>query len=257
LSVLLALQRELPLERFVYVSDAGHAPYGEKDDHVVLERSRAITRYLREHHHIKALVVACNTATAAAIATLRASHPGLPIVGIEPAVKPAIATSKTGNVAVMATRGTLASQKFKALMGALPHTGHVILQPCDGLADAIERNDARKIEALCADYTRAIGEFGTNPGQFDTLVLGCTHYPFVQSVLRSFTGSAVVFLEGGVPVAKQTRKLLAASELLAFGSALGDIEFLTTGSLVSMQQAIARWLGSTKPVQELTAHQAV
>jgi glutamate racemase len=224
---------------------------------VVLERSRAITRYLRKHHHIKALVVACNTATAAAIATLRANHPGLPIVGIEPSIKPAFASSKTGNVAVMATRGTLSSQKFKALMAALPHTGHVVLQPCDGLADAIERNDATKIEALCAEYTRAIGEFGIKSGQIDTLVLGCTHYPFVQSVLRSFTGSAVVFLEGGVPVAKQTRKLLAASELLCSGTTPGDTAFLTTGSPVAMQQAIARWLGTSKPVQELTAHQTV
>ena len=257
LSVLLELQRALPHEHFVYVSDAGHAPYGEKDDRVVLERSQAITGYLRAHHHIKALVVACNTATAAAIATLRASHPGMPIVGIEPAVKPALANSKTGRVAVMATRGTLASQKFKALMAALPHSGHVILQACDGLADAIERNDATKIEALCAYYTGAIGQFGINSGEIDTLVLGCTHYPFVQPVLRRWTGPNVVYLEGGAPVARQTLKLLSEAKMLTTNEAMGLSTFLTTGATAPLQQAIARWVGADAVVQFLAAEQAV
>lgn len=257
LSVLRALRQELPHERFVYVSDAGHAPYGEKDDRVVLERSQAITHYLSEHHHIKILVVACNTATAAAIAELRATHPSLPIVGIEPAIKPALAQSRTGRVAVMATRGTLSSQKFKALMATLPHTDGLVLQACDGLADAIERRDAIKTEALCAMYTRAIGHFGTQNAQIDTLVLGCTHYPFAQATLRQFTGPDVVFLEGGVPVARRVRMLLETSALLSRDTAMGTVEFLTSGECAPLAHAIERWLGLEAPVERLPTVQAV
>ena len=257
LSVLQELQRELPHERFVYVSDAGHAPYGEKDDAAVLERSRCIAQYLCEHHRIKALVVACNTATAAAIGVLRASYPELPLVGIEPAIKPALASSRTGYVGVMATRGTLASQKFKALVASLPQTDHLIVQACDGLADAIERNDAIKTEALCAQYTRAMGQFGTQTSQIDTLVLGCTHYPFAEDILRRFTAPEVRFLEGGAPVARHTRKLLEAAGLLSTQAGVGDTQFLTSGKTAPMADAIARWLHVTAPVGRLTAEQTV
>ena len=257
LSVLRELQRELPHERFVYVSDAGHAPYGEKDDAVVLERSRCIAQYLREQHRIKALVVACNTATAAAIGTLRTSYPELPLVGIEPAIKPALASSQTGYVGVMATRGTLASQKFKALAASLPPTGELVVQACDGLADAIERNDAIKIEALCAQYTRAMGPFGLQTGQIDTLVLGCTHYPFAHDSLRTFTGPDVRFLEGGAPVARHTRKLLETAGLLAPPSATAGTQFLTSGATAPLAAAIARWLDVAAPVGQLAAEQAV
>ncbi len=257
LSVLQALQHELPHERFVYVSDAGHAPYGEKDDAAVLERSRCIAQYLCEHHHIKALVVACNTATAAAIGTLRTSYPELPLVGIEPAIKPALASSQTGYVGVMATRGTLASQKFKTLVASLPSTGHLVVQACDGLADAIERNNAIKIEALCAQYTRAMGLFGIQEGQIDTLVLGCTHYPFAQEILRRFTSPEVRFLEGGAPVARQTRKLLETAGLLCRLTAAGDTQFLTSGETASMAAAIDRWLHQAAQVHPLPTKQAV
>lgn len=255
LSVLRELQRELSHEHFVYVSDAGHAPYGEKDDSVVLERSSCIAQYLCERHHIKALVVACNTATAAAIGTLRTSYPVLPLVGIEPAIKPALASSQTGYVGVMATRGTLASQKFKALVASLQHTGHLVVQACDGLADAIERNDATKIEALCAEYTRAMGPFGTQTSQIDTLVLGCTHYPFAQDVLRRFTAQEVRFLEGGAPVARHTRKLLDAAGLLSQRTDAGQTQFLTTGQPAPMAQAIERWLHVAAPVGRLATQQ--
>lgn len=251
LSVLQALQRELPQERFVYVSDAGHAPYGEKDDVVVLERSRTIVGYLRRHHHIKALVVACNTATAAAIETLRTQEPDLSIVGIEPAVKPALANSKTGRVAVMATRGTLGSQKFRTLLASLPQSHGLVLQACDGLANAIEQHDATKIEALCAHYTRAIGPFGLENDLVDTLVLGCTHYPFVQETLRTYTGTEVAYVECGAPVARQTRKLLAASSLLSPSAAEQACDFLTSGDPTAMKHALKRWLGVSADVHRL------
>lgn len=251
------LQRELPHERFVYVSDAGHAPYGEKDDAAVLERSRRITQYLRTHHRIKALVVACNTATAAAIGTLRSSYPELPIVGIEPAIKPALASSQTGHVGVMATRGTLASQKFKALVASLPPNGHLELQACDGLANAIERNDTIKTEALCEQYMRAMGTFGLNNGDIDTLVLGCTHYPFAQHILRRFTGPEVRLLEGGAPVARQTRRLLETAGLLSSQTMAGGTQFLTSGATAPLAEAIERWLHLAATVGSLPTEQAV
>ena len=152
LSVLKALRAELPHEDFVYVSDSGFAPYGERDEAFVVERARRITQHLisTPRAPIKALVIACNTATAAAIQLLRQDHPTLPIVGVEPALKPAIALSRTRRIGVMATRGTLASQKFKLLLASLAGQAEFVCQPCDGLADAIERHDALQIGALCA-----------------------------------------------------------------------------------------------------------
>jgi glutamate racemase len=209
LSVLKSLRIELPFEKFIYVADSAHAPYGERDDTHIIRRSVAITRNLVVEHQIKTLVVACNTATAAAIKHLRQEFTGLPIVGIEPALKPAASQSQTKRIGVMATRATLNSEKFRLLLASLRGQANFVLQPCDGLAAAIERDDAIKIEALCVDYTRAMGRFGLEAGDLDTLVLGCTHYPFADSVLRSQVGDGVAFVEGGTPVARQTRKLLA------------------------------------------------
>lgn len=247
LSVLRALRAELPYERFVYVADSGHAPYGERDDTHVIARSHAITDYLIASHDIKALVVACNTATAAAIHELRAAYPALPIVGIEPALKPAAAHSKTGVVGVMATRGTLQSEKFRKLLETLHGKATFILQPCDGLADAIEHNDAIEIVAACARYKGAMGRFGSNSGELDTLVLGCTHYPFIEAELRKCVGTDVHFLEGGAPVARQTRRLLADADQLAPANPLGAVPdqalaFHCTGGLESLQSALRNWL---------------
>src|SRR3954463_5260565 len=149
LSVLRALRAELPREDFVYFSDAGHAPYGEKGEQFVSDRSLAIAVDLLEEHRIKSLVVACNTATAAAVHLLRARHTHLPVVGVEPALKPAAALTKTGHVAVLATRGTLASAKFQALKDSLREQADFVTVPCDGLAAAIEADDPAQIRELC------------------------------------------------------------------------------------------------------------
>ncbi|MEY3215699.1 MAG: Glutamate racemase, partial [Pseudomonadota bacterium] len=184
LSVLQALQSALPHEHFVYMADNAHAPYGEKTDLYVRQRTHAITRYLLAHHQIKALVVACNTATAAAIHELRAQHPQLPLVGVEPALKPAVALSQTGHIGVIATRGTVASDKFARLLDSVQGQARFTVQACNGLALAIEQSTLplqatpaqERITELLAQYTSAMGSFGTGPGQMDTLVLGCTHY---------------------------------------------------------------------------------
>lgn len=266
LSVLRALLAAMPHERFVYLADSANAPYGERGDAFVAARTHAITQYLCEQHHIKALVVACNTATAAAIHEVRCSHPELPLVGLEPAIKPALAVTQTGHVGVIGTRGTLTSAKFGKLMASLADQAHFVVQPCDGLAHAIERSvalpaaapgspvDATETGALCERYLQAMGSFGTGPGQMDTLVLGCTHYIFVAHELRALVGPDVHFIETGEPVARQTRRLLEAAGLLAVPSpsdpsgqsasheGTSSAQLLTTGPVTMMEAAAQRWL---------------
>lgn len=242
LSILRALRAELPHEDFVYFSDAGHAPYGEKGDAFVCDRSLAIAADLLERHRIKGLVVACNTATAAAVQMLRDRHTQLPVVGVEPALKPAAALTRTGRVAVLATRGTLSSARFQALRASLADQAEFALVPCDGLAAAIETHDADRVRELCARYTREAGRFGSAPGEIDTVVLGCTHYPFAADLLRELAGPEVRLVETGEPVARQTRRRLQAQELLK-GGGDGRVEFRTTGQDESLRAAAARWLG--------------
>ena len=249
LSVLNALRSELPHERFVYFADTGHAPYGERDEAHAIERTRAVARHLLQAHRIKALVVACNTATAAAIHLLRAEHPTLPLIGVEPALKPAAAASRTRRIGVIATRGTLASRKFEALHASLAGQAEFVLQPCDGLAAAIEHSDAAKIIALCARYMGALGAFGLEAGHIDTLVLGCTHYPFVADELRRHTGGAIRFIDTGAPVAQQTRRLLAAAQQLA-SSGEHPVELLASAVPEALAAAAARWLqGPASPAR--------
>jgi len=241
LSVLNALRDTLPHERFVYFADTAHAPYGERGDPHVIDRTRDVTRYLVQAHRVKALVVACNTATAAAVHLVRTEHAALPVIGIEPALKPAVAASRTGRVGVLATRGTLGSSKFRALHASLAGQVEFVLQPCDGLAAAIEANDTAAIAALCRDYMGALGTFGTAPGEIDTVVLGCTHYPFVTDVLRADAPPSVRFVETGEPVARQTRQLLAtAGQLRASGP--GHVGVWTSGAADALDAAATRWL---------------
>lgn len=241
LSILRALRAELPAEDFSYLADARFAPYGERDDSFVVERARAVAQRLLEQHAIKALVIACNTATAAAVHLLRQELPGLPIVGVEPALKPALALTRTGRIGVMATRGTLASAKFRALHESLAGQAQFVLQPCDGLADAIESDDGGNVAELCARYTRAMGCFGSAAGAIDTLVFGCTHYPFAQDQLQALVGADVQMVETGEPVARQTRRLLEAAGLLR-PAGTGSLVFDSTGDLAALTRAAARWL---------------
>ena len=272
LSVLRALRAALPHEHFVYLADSAHAPYGERGDTYVSARTHAITRFLRAQHGIKALVVACNTATAAAIHEVRSSQPDLPLVGLEPAIKPALAVTRTGRVGVIGTRGTLTSAKFGKLLASLQGQAQFVVQPCDGLAHAIERSvnlpepdadspvGATETGALCERYIGAMGPFGAGAGQIDTLVLGCTHYIFVAPALRALVGPGIEFIETGEPVARQTQRVLEAAGLLrqpapalacagvgepedAACSAPPRIRLLTTGPVEMLQAAAERWLG--------------
>ena len=250
LSVLKALRAELPAEDFVYLADRAYAPYGERGGDVLIERARALTHYLLTHHHIQLLVIACNTATAAAIQVLRREFPSLPIVGVEPALKPAAALSQTKHIGVMTTRATLASAKFQALLASVADLATFVCQPCDGLADAIERQETSKIIALCASYTGAMGRFGTQQGDIDTVVLGCTHYPLAKSMLATLLCQGVQLVDNGDPVARQTRRLVGNP---AHPARAGRLILLSTGATSTVQNAANHWLAVQTPV----AHAAI
>lgn len=247
LSILKALRAEMPHEQFVYFADSAHSPYGPKGDAFVIGRSLAITQQLIAEHHIKALVVACNTATAAAIAVLRAQHPSLPIVGVEPALKPAVAASRTQRIAVLATRGTLHSAKFLALKASLADQAEFICTPCEGLAEMIERSletqDTTKLIAYCSAFTWASGTFGIKNGEIDTLVLGCTHYPLVLSAFRQAVGPAVQIVDNGHAVARRVAQLVQLVQPVATAlHAPGQLTLLSSGPVQHLHAAAAHWL---------------
>jgi glutamate racemase len=253
LSVLRALLDELPGVRFIYVADSAYAPYGERTVAEITERSERITAWLRQTHHIDALVVACNTATALAIDSLRATHPDLPIVGVEPALKPAAATSRTRHIGVLATRGTLNSERFARLRTQLestaPNPVHFICQPCDGLADAIERGDLQTLQTLCERYVQALGDQA--PGDMDTVVLGCTHYPFAAGVLAQLLGPDVALVDTGVAVARRTRDVLNLPG--SVNTKTTPPTLLSTGDPAALSQAAQRWLGLQTCAEKLAA----
>ena len=255
LSVLQALRQTLPHERFVYLADSAHAPYGEKTDAEVQTRTLAVTRHLVEQHAIKALVVACNTATAAAIHTVREQYPDLIVVGLEPALKPALLATTTGRIGVMATRGTVSSQKFAKLLSGLQEQAEFVVCACDGLALAIEQSTRSAhahtapahIHELLLRYTASLGPWGAEPGQTDTLVLGCTHYVFAHDELQQMVGPQVRLIHTGDAVAVHTLRRLSEAGGLAPSDACEpsghDITLLTTGDEASLRAAAQRWLG--------------
>ena len=246
LSILQALRRELPEQDFIYLADSGHGPYGERAADHVIARARHITEHLRRRG-VQALVVACNTATAAAIEHLRNAHPDLPIIGVEPALKPALALSRSRRIGVLATRMTLASDKFARLLEPLREHAQFVLRACDGLALAIENSVQGSSQAqadllACArEHMQALGDLGPGSGQIDTLVLGCTHYPFIADQLQALAGPQVSLVDTGAPVARQTRSRLAELPTPA-RSGQGHIELISTGPQEGLQAAARRWL---------------
>lgn len=171
LSVLAEVQRLLPHESLLYFADCGHIPYGEKSPEFIRQRCKVMAGFFREQG-AKALVIACNTATVAAVADLRRDFPEWPIVGMEPAVKPAAAATRSGVVGVLATTGTLQSAKFAALLDRFATDVRVITQPCPGLVELIESGDLHSAElrALLQHYVEPLLANGC-----DTIILGCTH----------------------------------------------------------------------------------
>ncbi len=257
LSVLRALLSEIPEAAFVYVADSAYAPYGERSAQEVIERSQRIAAYLIEQHAIDALVVACNTATAQAIDELRQTYPNVPIVGVEPALKTAAALSRSGHIGVLATRGTLNSERFAQLRKRVESESaqgvHFKYQPCDGLADAIERHDAKTTRILCRRYLKALHVLEVASAPIDTLVLGCTHYPFAADVLSELSAPGLKLVETGVPVARRTRAVLMLdTHFVSKACSNAKLHLMSTGDPEKLTQAAHRWLSTQVKASALT-----
>lgn len=222
ISILQALVEELPHERFCYFGDSANAPYGEKEPEEVLALSRDITeRFLAGG--AKAIVVACNTATSAAVATLRLEHPDVPIIGVEPALKPAVLAASGGEVLVMATPMTVSLEKFQRLLGTWGDAAHVHSVPCEGLAARIEQGNLDAEDVV--DLIRSL--VGSYAGLVDAVVLGCTHYPFVRAQIEQVLGP-VTFYESATGCAHQLRRRLEELGLAAADDARGSVEFASS-----------------------------
>ncbi|MFL9811904.1 glutamate racemase [Stutzerimonas sp. VN223-3] len=215
LSVLREIRSRLPQESLLYLADSGYVPYGEKSPEFIRQRCRSIASFLLGQG-AKALVLACNTATAAGIAELRELYPQLPLVGMEPAVKPAAQATRSGVVGVLATTGTLKSAKFAALLDRFASDVRVITQPCPGLVECIEAGelDAPATRALLESYVHPLIEQGC-----DTVILGCTHYPFIKPLLIEMLPATVTLVDTGAAVARHLETVLAARDQLGNGEA--------------------------------------
>jgi glutamate racemase len=256
LSVLRHIRAQLPHEHLIYFADSGFAPYGDKPEHLVTERVLAIGAFLLDQG-AKAIVVACNTATVAAIAALRARYPGMPIVGVEPGLKPAAAASRNGLVGVLATGRTLAGTKFLLLRDQIADStgARFLLQPCHGLADQIEFGalESEETDALLRRFILPLLDEGA-----DTLVLGCTHYPLVQAsierVIAARTDRPVTLIDTGEAVARHLARLLAAGALTrAATDEPARLDGYTSASSTALSAAFSGLLGLAPPTHEVVA----
>ena len=243
LSVLREIRQLLPNETLLYVADSGHVPYGEKSPEYIRERCVLITEHLLAQG-AKALVLACNTATAAAAAELRERYADLPIIGMEPAVKPAAAATRSGVVGVLATTGTLKSAKFAALLDRFAADVRVITQPCPGLVEQIEAGE------LNSPRTRALLQGWVEPllaEGCDTLILGCTHYPFLRPLLVELVPPSVTLIDTGAAVARQLQRLLTQHDMLATAPARAT-RYWSSGNTAQLCRVLPILLNETAEV---------
>lgn len=257
LSVLRHLRADLPGENFVYFADAAYAPYGELDEATIRERCIATTEFLLAHG-IKMLVVACNTATAAGIELLRTRYPHLPLIGVEPGLKPAALNSTTGVVGVLATKATLTSQRFQTLQAQIVDTvgTRFILQGCAGLADQIERGEL--LTSATAVVLRRHLEPILAEGA-DTIVLGCTHYPFVTTLIERLIaqiapGRTISLIDTGAPVSRQVLRKLTEKGLVNKVPGATLLDVFTTGSRTQIESAFQRLLATSIAAKQIVAH---
>lgn len=224
ISVLRELVRIMSQENYIYFGDSKNAPYGSKTKSEVLSLTRQNLAYLKERG-IKALVIACNTATSAAAKALREENPDLIIVGIEPAIKPAAEICEKPRVLVMATELTLREEKFKSLVNRFSGKGEFIPLPCHGLVELIERGDLESAE-IDEYFTKLFAPYKDQ--KIDGIVLGCTHYPHVKSMIAKHFPADVKIIDGGDGTARHTQRKLEESDLLSTSSERGDIKILNS-----------------------------
>lgn len=212
ISVLRELVRQLPGEDFLFFGDCINAPYGTKSREWICRTVLAHTARLYERG-IKALVVACNTATSAAIRELRAEYPQMPVIGIEPALKPAVMVKEHPHVLVLATPGTVTGEKFQNLMHGFEEQATVSALPCPGLMEYVEAGqlDSPQLFTYLEELLRPYSQEEQRP---DAVVLGCTHYPFIRGAISRVLGGDVPVLDGSEGTARETRRRLIRAGLL-------------------------------------------
>lgn len=250
ISVLKHLHALMPQESMHYVADSHYAPYGQRSAEEIQQRTRKIAQFLCDQG-AKCLVIACNTATAAAAQTLRMEF-DLPIIGMEPAVKPAVAVTKTGVIGVLATSGTLKSAQFAALLEHYGQGVTVVTQAGVGLVELIEQGKLASDEmtALLTQYLTPILEANA-----DTLVLGCTHYPFLRGILEPLIPRIqhtigretrnITLIDTGHAVAMQAKRRLLEQDLLNPNQTTGQVHFWTSGEIEMSQKVISQLWGQS------------
>jgi glutamate racemase len=246
ISVLNHIRKRLPHESIYYVADSLHAPYGNKSSAEITERCFAISNFLIAQG-IKALVVACNTATAASIQAMREQY-HLPIIGMEPAVKPAVKASRNGIIGVLATVGTIKSAQYAALLANYGAGVTVLAQACIGLVECVERGE------LATETTRQLLVRYLQPlldSNADTIVLGCTHYPFLRPLIEEIAGSDIAVIDTGHAVSLQLQKKLAEQKLLVQNNHDTEVVFWTNSQLATAPAVMAALYGDAVNVQPL------
>ena len=249
LSVLRQIHALLPHESLLYAADTAHIPYGDKTPAYVRERVNRVAERL-VGLGAKALVVACNTATAAAVESLRQRF-AMPVIGMEPGVKPAVERSKSGIVGILATEGMVRSNRMADLVQRFARNREVVIQSCPGLVEQVERNALHTPETtrLLQGYLAPIVERGA-----DTLVLGCTHYPFLMPAIVQLLGESVSVIDTAPAIARQLHAQLRQGGLLNDGEEAGSLRFFSSGQVVAQAELFSRLWGEEICVEPLQEH---
>lgn len=247
ISVLRAIREQMPEESISYFGDQGHVPYGSRSMEQIQRFSEAITHFLLEHG-AKIIVVACNTASAAALKYLRERFPRVQFVGMEPAVKPAAERTQTGKVGVLATPATFQGALYASVVERFANGVELFQATCPGLVQQIEQG------TLNGEETRRILEDALQPmleKNIDTVVLGCTHYPFVIPLIQQIVGESVRVIDPAPAVAKQTGRLLEERGMRKKSGSKGPIRFFTSGNPEALKSLLPLLLGESEVVQKV------
>lgn len=248
LSVLRAMRRLMPEEPVIYFGDQGHVPYGPRPMAQVRDFSEAIARFLLDQG-AKLIVVACNTASAAALHSLRERFPQVSFVGMEPAVKPAAEHTRSGRVGVLATPATFQGALYASVLERFANGVKVFQHTCPGLVGQIEKGDleGEKTYEILEEALRPMLDQG-----IDTVVLGCTHYPFVIPLIERIVGDSVRVIDPAPAVAKQAKRLLEAGGLKRQAGDDAKVQLYTSGKVDSLSSLLPRLLGEGGMVQPVT-----
>ena len=240
LSVWREIARQLPHEDTIYCADQAHIPYGPRSLEEIRGYAEGITRFLLDRG-CKTIVVACNTASAAALKYLRETFPQVPFVGMEPAVKPAAESTRTGVVGVMATPATFQGALFASVVERFANGVMLVNQVCPGLVEQVEAGklDTPETDAMLRGFLRPIVEANA-----DTVVLACTHYPFVIELIRRIVGPGLNVIDPSPAIARQTGRVLDERDLCAPETQVGRHTLFTSGEAESLRRLLGALIGT-------------